>query len=457
MNEFLKRNIQFVAMLAIWIIVGWFAAPAALPVVALSVVLLKRKDMYAELIIGFIVILMLSDSRQYQLDFAKKVKDVYLILLTVFYFFDSKKFSSKNAFFIPFIPFLIWGAVVVLRSPQMMVTMQKTLSYALLFMITPAYFYKAYKDKGPIFLKDFVYLITTLFAIGLILIVVKYEFVYLAGRYNGILGNPNGIGIFSTLFFILLTCSVIKFKDLFSRNELIVIYSILMFSVILSGSRNTLMSIMIFLIFTKFYKLSYWYGFAAVIVAAFLYQVVFSNLPTILEALGLAKALRADTIESGSGRMVAWMFAWDRLNSDVKMFLMGGGFSFDEYIFYANRHALSILGHQGGVHNTYLALWLNTGIIGLVLWLTGFFRIIFQAVRVSFTAFPIMYAVLFSCTFEAWLMGSLNPYTIMLLFVLTLITTDSHTFKDHESYNTTLDHPGALKKKPSDTEEANAG
>ena len=92
MNDFLKRNIQFLAMLAIWVACGWVAKPLAMVVVPLSVVLLKRKNMYAELIIGFIFILILSDSRQDQLLFAKDVKNFYIILLSLFYFFDRKNF-----------------------------------------------------------------------------------------------------------------------------------------------------------------------------------------------------------------------------------------------------------------------------------------------------------------------------------------------------------------------------
>lgn len=95
MNEFLKRNLQFVVMLLIWVASGFVASPVAVGVVALSVILLKRKDMFPELIIGFIFILILSDSRQYQLEFAKKVKDIYLILLALFYFFDRKQFNFK--------------------------------------------------------------------------------------------------------------------------------------------------------------------------------------------------------------------------------------------------------------------------------------------------------------------------------------------------------------------------
>ncbi len=287
---------------------------------------------------------------------------------------------------------------------------------------------KAFRDRGAMFLKDFIFTITLILIVGLLLIVVNSNFVYLAGRFCGIFGNPNGLGLFSALMLMLTVCTTIKFPDLFTKNELILVYSIIAISAILTGSRNTLMCIIIFLLFTKFYKISYWYGFMAVIIAVLLYQVVFANLPTILEALGLSKALRADNLESGSGRIVAWIFALDKLNSNLYLFLFGGGFSFDEYLYMINRHALSALGHQGGVHNTFLALWLNTGIIGLVLWLVAFIRTIFKAVAVSYTALPFMYAVLFTAFFEAWLMGSLNPFHITMLLILAVTITDKKDF-----------------------------
>lgn len=441
MSEYLKRNIQFIAMLLIWVAAGMVAIPAGIGVVALSVLLMKRKEMFTEMIIGFIFILILSDSRQYQLEFAKNVKDIYLILLTIFYLFDRKQFPFKNTMIFAFLPFLIWAFAMMFRSPDIMPAFQKTLSYGLLYFIVPAYFLKGFKTKGPQFLKDFIMMVLVLLVLGLVLIVVSPDFVFLAGRYNGMLGNPNGMGIFTVLVLILTVCTNIKFPNLFTRNELIYAFVLMGLTAILTGSRNTLMCIIIFLLFTRFYKVSYWFGFIAVIVTIMLYQLVFSNLPTILEALGLAKALRADNIENGSGRIVAWMFALNKLNTNLPLFVFGGGFSFDEYIFYANRHALSALGHQGGVHNTYLAVWLNTGIIGLALWFFGFIKTVFNAITISYTALPVLYAVLFSAFFEAWLMGSLNPYHITFLLILTLTVTKTSDFAGEE--NT----PDAVKPK----------
>jgi hypothetical protein len=39
-------------------------------------------------------------------------------------------------------------------------------------------------------------------------------------------------------------------------------------------------------------------------------------------------------------------------------------------------------------------------------------------------AFPIMFAITFSAIFESWLIGSLNPFTIIFVIILTLISSD---------------------------------
>lgn len=444
-KDYFQRNIQFILMLVVWVIAGMVHEMAALGVIAISLLLMKRKSRYAEMTLGFIFILILSDSRQPELYFAQKVKDIYLLILTAFYLLDLKQFRFRNTLFLAFVPFLLWSFAVAFRGPDIMVAFQKTLSYGLLYFVVPAYFIKSFKTEGSVFLRDFIILVSILLLTGLLLIIIKPNFVFLVGRFSGLFGNPNGLGIFIALMVALTACVQIKFPTLFHKNHLIFIYSLLAICAILTGSRNTLMSIIIFLTFVKFYRISYWYGFMVVIIAILLYQVVFTNLPSILEMLGLSKALRAETLESGSGRMVAWVFALNNLNSDLKLFLFGGGFSYDEYLYKANYKMLSMLGHQGGVHNTGLALWLNTGIIGLVLWITGFFRTIFNAVSVSFTAFPLMYMVLFSTFFEAWLMGSLNPFHIVYIFILMIITQPTDQFGEDSDMSaiTSVNHQGS--------------
>lgn len=433
MLEYLKRNGQFVTMILVWLAAGLVHSMAGIAVVSLSVLLLKRKGLYAELISGFILILVLSDSKQDWLHFARDVKIIYLVLLTLFFFFDRKEFRQQESFFPPFIPFIIWAAAQIMRSPEFATSMQKTLSYGLLFLIGPAYIIKIFYDKGTIFIKDHVFLMAFMLLSGIILFIIAKDQVLVGDRYSGVMGNPNAIGLFCTLFFMLIYCSIIKFPGLFTKNEQIILYVLIAISVLLSGSRNTIISIGLFLFFTRFYKISPLLGTAIVIISAILYQLVISNLTEILTALGLAEAMRADTLESGSGRLIAWAWAWKFINANLTNFFLGNGFGFDEYYFILSKPILNKLGHIGGVHNSYLALWINTGLIGLILWFLAFLRTIIKAIPKAYTALPFLYAVLFSATFEAWLMGSLNPYTITFLFILCILYINTNSFADHKN------------------------
>jgi O-antigen ligase len=188
--------------------------------------------------------------------------------------------------------------------------------------------------------------------------------------------------------------------------------------VLLAVSRNTMSSILLFLFFAHFYRMSSLTGFMILIVSAMVYQVINNNLVDILHSLGLSSFLRADTLENGAGRMIAWKFGWKVIQGH---FFVGQGFSYDEWVFYANRHWLMLLGHQGAVHNSYLALWINTGIIGLILYMSGFFYTYYKISLRSYFALPMMFAVMFSIMFEAWLMGSLNPFNAVYILVIHIL------------------------------------
>jgi hypothetical protein len=71
--------------------------------------------------------------------------------------------------------------------------------------------------------------------------------------------------------------------------------------------------------------------------------------------------VRSETLEDGGGRLVAWRFGWEQLQ---ERFWWGGGAGFEEFIYYEYKEVLSLLGHQGLSHNSYLALALNFGVIG---------------------------------------------------------------------------------------------
>jgi O-antigen ligase len=101
---------------------------------------------------------------------------------------------------------------------------------------------------------------------------------------------------------------------------------------------------------------------------------------------------------------------------------MGLGFGYDEYVMRSNFRVLSKLGHQGGVHNSYLSLWINFGLIGLLIYIRSFLLIFIKAVKITNLALPVFFAVIFSSSFEGLLVGSLNPHMFFLLIIITILS-----------------------------------
>ena len=420
MIEFIKDNKQFFILLMIWVATGIVLKEAALLVVPASLLLLKKRERYTELLVGVFLLLFLSDNRHDAFEFAGGVKDIAVLMLSLFVILDPKKFKPTSTLYFSFIPFLVLSFFLSGRNPEPMISFQKILSFALMLVFVPNYFTRELYIDGRKFLRFFILFSTLLLLIGLSFIVFIYDWAYLAGRYNGLLGNPNGVGIFCTMLVMTIVLANYHYKDLFTRNELILLILVIAASVLLCGSRNSIFSILILMFFGRFFKTSYWMGFMILLTVTIIFQTVTSNLPAILNSLGLGSYLRTDHLDDGSGRLIAWAFAWDTITKNHLM-LFGYGFNYEVWLFYENRYWLSSLGHQGGVHSTYLALWLNTGLVGLILYMVGFFRTFFKVLPTNYLTIPCMFTILFSITFEAWFQASLNPFTIVALLNIILL------------------------------------
>ena len=427
MKEFFKTNGQLVIVFLVLVFAGILAKETAFLLVPLTLIMLKYKNRYMEMIMVFSLLLCLADSRHHMFDFAKIIKDIALVILSLFVFIDSSQFKERSKLFMPFALFLLLSFVLSARHPDPLGSFQKILSYTLLLVAVPNYFLRELNIDGAFFMRNMVWFYVVILLFGLFLSLPMPEITYLQERYCGLLGNPNSIGTFCTLLVILITLTRHHYPGIFSRNQLYLMIGIILISVLLSRSRNCIFSILIFLFFTRFYKISHLYGFIIVIFIALIFQVINENLVYIINSLGLGTYLRVEQLEDGSGRLLAWNFAWQEIQNN---FWIGRGFAYEEYLFKLNADMLSALGHQGGVHNTYLAIWLNTGLLGLILFLIGFFRIFFTAAIKNYLAIPVLFTLVFSINFEPWFQSSLNPFTIMALLIITLLQFTPHATEE---------------------------
>src|ERR1043166_5726268 len=115
MLNYYRENIQFYFILLFWMIVGSYAAPVSFGLVPLTMIMMWKKGMFEELLIGFFFILILSDSLEPGLVFAKDLKNVYIVMLAVFVFFDSASFSPFDQLYKIFIPFFLFFFLPFLR------------------------------------------------------------------------------------------------------------------------------------------------------------------------------------------------------------------------------------------------------------------------------------------------------------------------------------------------------
>jgi len=421
MLDFLRDELQFLMLILLWVGVTLYGGPLLFVVLPLSVFLMRSKELWAEMVLGFIVILVLSDMEKDmfpEMRIIKTAKNTYLLSLAAILIIDQNKFIPSSSIFNIFLPFFIYSIFPMVFSNNFFVSLQKTASYALIYLVIPNYIILNFRLNGWKFIKNLIWFIIVILLSGFALFYGS-ELGYVQGRFRGLFGNPNALGIFTFLVFILFTTVNINHQSLFSKGHKVFIYAVILLSIVLTGSRNSLVATVIFIIFQRFFSRSPFLGFIALLAAIGIGEAVSSNLEVIVRTLGLEEYLRLDTIEGGSGRYFAWQFAWGHIQD---YFVFGGGFANDEHIFGKWRLYLEMMGHQGGAHSTYLSMWLNVGIVGLLIFLRSLFLVFIKATKLAPVSLAILFAVLFSITYESWLVGSLNPFTILLLIIMTLVT-----------------------------------
>lgn len=426
MLNFLRDELQFITLILIWVLVGIYGGPILFGVLPLSVFLIKSREMWAEMLFGFIIILVLSDMTPLltPMMIIKSAKNTYIVALTLIFFLERYRFAPFSRLFNIFLPFFIYSLFPLVFSNNLVVAVQKTISYALMYLIIPNYVLYNYRRQGWAFFRNLVWFMVTILVAGLIMNFFGEFWAYVGGRFRGLFGNPNGMAIYTYLVVVLVTVVMSINKELFTFREKLVIYAILFYFLFASGSRASLVSTVIFLVFHRFFSASPFLGFVGLIALIGISEVVSSNIETIVIALGLESYFRLETLRDGSGRYFAWEFTWGHIQD---YFVFGGGFANDERIMRKWRLYLERMGHQGGVHNSYLSMWLNVGIVGLVLYLRSFFLLFIKASKLAPISLAIMFSVLFSIMYESWLVGSLNPYTIVLLMTMTIVTEEEIT------------------------------
>ena len=437
MLVFLKR--YQVLVLSIIVLVGIInVVPTVIPTVYVLLVLafFTYKKEIPSFLILFYLVLLFSDSRQEIMWWARDAKIVATLFLPINLIAVKNEIKFSSRFTVYLMPFLVIAWITVFYAFEPIMSLQKTLAYTLIVVCIPALFLYCYQHNRK-FLLDLVYMFTGIFLVGIVLIFLAPNFVLLeaTGRFTGLLGNPNGMGIFITVVFLYYQAVSRSKLIQLDRKEKIVFFIVLFYSLYLCKSRTAMMTVIIFYALNAVYNYSHFFGWIAFGVIAYMWSEILEAIPLVTDYFGFSEDLRVESVEKikrGSGRDIAWMYAWQNIKENI---FLGHGLSSTEELFRRHIKELSILGHQGNAHNTFLTLWYDTGLHGLIAFIIGLLAFFLKVGKTLPFGMPILFSILFSISYESWLSASLNPYTSVFFIIVTLLgllTFDSHAL-NHEN------------------------
>jgi len=419
MLQYIIREQRLFLTLLLWMVIGMASSMAAMIFIPLHLISMRNKGMYLLFLLGLWFLFTLSDSRQFAFRFAQNIKPV-IFLATAFLIWEERNSWPQTSFYKSFLPFFGLAIISWFESPIQMLSLQKMFSYFLLVYTIPMIIQRLLIQDKQRFLKGLIALGLLVLLAGLTLRVVIPGFVVFGGeRFSGLLGNPNGLGIYAFCFLMLYILIRHYHKHYFSQFEHYLILAAIIISLIFAGSRGGIFSSLLFLVAYYMFQRSIVLGFIVLISVYIGYQVVMTNAVDIITSLGLEDYFRLETLEKGSGRLVAFEFARKHIQYN---YWWGKGFGYTEHLMHQWADYFVQKGHQGNVHNSYLTIWLNVGLIGLIAFCWGWLKNIYQAAQFSPLAWAVLFGIALTTTVESWLSASMNPFTIQLVIILSLLS-----------------------------------
>ena len=418
MRDFISYNKVFIFLAIAWYLIGKAFSPVAIAFIVLCALFFKLRNNVKYMLFGMLTLIFMSDIYRFSfLAFAGDLKDAYCLLLFLNILIDADTFKPYSDFYKPFLPFFILLPFISLINPFPILSLTKAFSYVIMFIVYPNYILAAYRKEGDDFIRDFYHFLFFPLLVSLLLIrVLPHDVAYVGTRFNGILGNPNGMGLYTALLIGgFMVINDLK-PGLFSGPEKLLNLGIAGTVLILTGSRNALFCVLITLVLGVLFRRSLFLGSIFAIVSISAFNIITEALVTFINAMGLSEFYRLNDLEQGSGRLIAWSFAWEHIQDN---WFFGQGFGYTVELYEKYYHYLSMKGHQGNAHNSYLTFWLDTGIVGVILLMRGLILAFFKLYTRSFYILPFFISVLFSMFFESWFTSAINPDTFQVISICT--------------------------------------
>jgi hypothetical protein len=433
--EFLRRYNHLLFVLVTVFLAARFGASILLVAIAPIMLIMLLKQLEIELLMTVIWLLFLSDytvpsDQANPMEWAKTLKAVGPLMLLAAVISRPEIRNTSNPIFLKLVPFFIITWIGLVYALNINIGIQKTLSYILLFFTVPKLLGYLMQRDGLRPVLDLVFFLIFIALSSYIAIVIDNEHAFIKeSRLSGFFGNPNGLAIFITLLFCLLYTLRGELMRVGITLRIRWLLLPILLLLILTASRNGVLSVLMLFTFVYIFKNNVIPMLLGAFVLSFFILLIDASAVGLVQFFGIEEYFRIQTLEEGSGRSIAWSFAWQRIQD---YFFVGGGFGHDENIMRANYMKLTKLGHEGGVHNSYLSMWFDAGVLGVIAYFSAIVSMFVQANRRNYFALPVLLTVLFNTIFESWLVASLNPFTILFVIILTVLVNGKEMYPQLE-------------------------
>ncbi len=424
-KAFFNENGILLFIILIVFVTGIISSVIPFIVVFITLIILRQNNQRETMLFLFMIILILSDNKGAIISYFKPLRTLVVLVLTAFTVMDFMsgryKYNSKLNLLIPF---FICCVIGMSTSPNFNAAMPRTVSY----LFVPLIAYNYIKD---LLLRKKYKLLLNIITFGNIICLVslfyikffpQYAIYYLTDdnvRVMGIFGNPNGLGMYA-MFLFTLVVFVDKYSNVMPKSYARFTFGLLLFILILSGSRTSLGSVVFFwgLFFTLTRS-----GFLRSFILYFIIPlgtsvVLILGIKNIIAEFGLSSRLRVSSLDDMGGRYYAWMWGYAQVPKNL---YFGQGLNYDSYVYQENIPWSFRRINRGwnAAFSGVLAILLDAGVVGM-LCMIFFIIYTFKKFRIKQFFYPMLIVVVLSSVFESWIVASLNP--VMILFYTILMT-----------------------------------
>lgn len=327
--------------------------------------------------------------------------------------------------------FCSYAFLSIAYSPFPKLTLERATTIFVLYIAVFWIIWKYVFDQGPEKVVNLVLMaLAPVIISGFLMIFIGPHRPFMMGRYTGVFGNPNSLGVISA---ILLPLSLWQFLETRKGTSLFLLILIVV-GLLFSAARNSMNAavvsigyflyarakgqrLLLFLSVASFFLFSYW-----------VIEVLLKNF--------FLSYIRSESIPVLGGRLEIWPIA---LNLILDKPIFGYGFGVEDKLIALK--GIVLHKHSGAyVHNSYLGMLLQLGLMGFVIFFAPLFTLLskeFFSVREKEPAPMLRYALrasliagLMCCIFESWIYSVGNAIAFPFWIIVMILV--FYRYKDKE-------------------------